>query len=637
MNIIPPKVQLRKNLKLLLILLFFHFQAYAYGGESKFDLNQIEGELIVSIADLSFFEDQSNSLDFKDLVFQKGGGLFVEDKNFKKNNFNPAYTYWVRMAIKKEKEDDKIWLLEFYDQSINSIIAYIPKNENTYFTEKMGSGLPFSERKFSHKNFHVTVPADLDGERYFYFKVQSNQKADIRIAIRSYDRFIYYSLNEYLFYGLFYGMISIIAFYNLIVLFAVRELKYVYYIFYILSVALFTMSLDGIGYQFIWPNFPEFNNLANGVFSFSVIFWAILFTLRFFNTERRAKNFHVLLIGSLILKTIYFLLGLFVNPRFFEIGYYDVIPFCLIFITGIIVWVKGYKSARLFVLAYGILFIGAVIKFLANAAIIPHNIPIYYSLHFAFLLEMILLSFALGDRIRILKKNRDKALGNSILQYRENMILKEKVNKELEQKVKERTLELEEKNLLLETYNQQLIEYDQEIKRINAQLDRDNWRLKSSIRNSLKDRLANKLLTYGEFKTIFPDTAACNRYLESLKWSEKFSCKNCDGTKCSNGPKLFTKRCSKCGYIESVTAGTIFHGVRFPLEKAFFIAYTIIAKSEPLTLDKLAEELDLRRNTVWSFKKKVISNISNGELQQGLEWEDLVFANTKEDLGHKIK
>lgn len=626
------QVQFVKSSIFSLFLVLLHLPVRVYGAESKFDLNQIKSELIVSIADLSFVEDKTNSLTFQDLATKEGGRLFVEDKNFKKNNFNPAYTYWVRMAIRKEFKDDKIWLLEFYDQSINSIIAYIPKDQNSYVSHKMGSDLPFSERKFSHKNFHVTVPSGLDGERYFYFKVQSSQKADIRIAIRSYDRFIFYSLNEYLFYGLFYGMISIIAFYNLIVFFAVREFKYAYYIFYLLSVALFTMSLDGIGYQFIWPNSPEFNNLAIGVFSFSVIFWAILFTLRFFSTDRRAKRFHILLIGSLILKTIYFLLGMFINPRFFEIGYYDVIPFCLIFITGIYVWVKGYKSARLFVLAYGILFIGAVIKFLANAAIIPHSIPIYYSLHFAFLLEMILLSFALGDRIRILKRNRDKALENSILQYKENMVLKEKVNKELEQKVKERTLELEEKNLLLETYNQQLIEYDQEIKRINAQLDRDNWKLKSSIRNSLKDRLANKLLTYGEFKTIFPDTAACNRYLESLKWSEKFSCRNCEGTKCSNGPKLFTKRCSKCGYIESVTAGTIFHGVRFPLEKAFFIAYTIIAKSEPLTLNQLAEELDLRRNTVWSFKKKVISNVSKEELQQGLEWEDLVFANAKEEF-----
>ncbi|UJP63405.1 7TM diverse intracellular signaling domain-containing protein [Mongoliitalea daihaiensis] len=620
--------------KLFTICLFFLLMNLSSGilaRDTKIDLSKIKQEIIISIADLSFVEDKTNSLTFDELLSNSKDSLFIENPNFKKNNFNSNYTYWVRLPIVKNNHEDKIWLVEFYDQSINSIQAYVPVGNNTFKRYQMGSALPFSERKFNHKNFHVVVPSELDGEHYFYFQIQSNQKADVRIAIRSYDRFIYYALNEYLFYGLFYGMISIIAFYNLIVLFAVRELKYVYYIFYLLSVALFTMSLDGVGYQFIWPNFPEFNNLANGVFSFSVIFWAILFALRFFNTDRRAKRFHVFLIGSLILKTVYFLLGIFISPKYFEIGYYDVIPFSLIFITGIYVWIKGYKSARLFVLAYGFLFIGAVVKFLANAAIIPHNIPIYYSLHFAFLLEMILLSFALGDRIRILKRNRDKALRNSILQYRENMVLKEKVNKELELKVKERTLELQEKNSLLETYNQQLIEYDQEIKRINAQLDRDNWKLKSSIRSSLKDRLANRLLSFDEFKTIFPDTAACNRYLENLKWSGEFKCRNCSGNKCSNGPKLFTKRCSKCGYIESVTAGTIFHGIRFPLEKAFFIAYTMIAKSDPLTLDQLAAELNLRRNTIWSFKKKISQNVSNQELKNGLEWEDLILSKIHEE------
>src|SRR5690606_1118190 len=141
-----------------------------------------------------------------------------------------------------------------------------------------------------------------------------------------------------------------------------------------------------------------------------------------------------------------------------------------------------YKVARFFVIAYGMLFIGVTIKALVNAAIIPHHTLFYYSLHIAFLLEMLLLTFALADRVRILKDNRDRAMQRTIRQMETNAELKEKVNRELEHKVKERTQELEEKNRLLEEYARKVSEKDEEIKRINSLLDKDNYKLKSSIR-----------------------------------------------------------------------------------------------------------------------------------------------------------
>ena len=274
-------------------------------------------------------------------------------------------------------------------------------------------------------------------------------------------------------------------------------------------------------------------------------------------------------------------------------------------------------------MAYGVLFIGISIKVLANYAIIPHNTLVYYSLHFAFLVEMVLLSFALGDRIRLMKEIRDKALKRSLLQYKENISLKEKVNKELESKVSARTAELQAKNKLLETYNSQLQEKDEEIKRINALLDKDNWKLKSSIRASFRARLTQKSLTLSEFREIFPDSSACYRYLEELKWGEGFRCRHCDNSKYGKTPKVFSRRCTKCGYINSVTSGTVFHGIKFPLDKAFYIIYASYITQEKLTLDQLATTLDLRRNTIWAFRKKVQTRIANSE-ESDPGWEEIV-------------
>ncbi|NVJ45547.1 MAG: transposase, partial [Cytophagia bacterium] len=194
-----------------------------------------------------------------------------------------------------------------------------------------------------------------------------------------------------------------------------------------------------------------------------------------------------------------------------------------------------------------------------------------------------------------------------INQQKENAELKDKVNKELEEKIKDRTRQLEEKNLLLASTNQKLIEQTKDINAINSKLDLDNWKLKNNIKEILQDRLINKNLNLEQFQKIFSDQQTCYRFLEKLKWGNGYHCSKCGNTKYNEGKTKFMRRCSKCGYNESVTSNSIFHGIRFPIEKAFFILYVTNNRQKEYTLDQLSEMLDLRRNTIWNFKKKIES------------------------------
>ncbi|HSJ69573.1 MAG TPA: 7TM diverse intracellular signaling domain-containing protein [Anditalea sp.] len=615
------------------LIIFIHFclfltvinesTAQRVSGASTLKINDALEERIFSISQLEFYEDKTNSLEFADIIKPNFQDKFKINPTFSKSYFNTDYTYWVKLSLEKNPSSQKQWIMEFYDQTIDRIELHAPDSENNYSMTLMGDAYNFGQRNFKHKNFEIVLENSSEGISNYYIKINSSQKADIRIAIRSLNRFIYYALNEYFIYGIFYGMILIIALYNILVYFAVREIKYLYYTFYLASVGIYAMSIDGIAFQYLWPNYPEWNQVANGIFSYSIVVWAMLFSMKFLSTKTRAPYMHYILQLILVAKTCLFMYGLFWQPSFLEIKYYDVIPFFFVFFASIYIWTRGYKVVRFFVIAYGVLFVGMGIKILTNAAIIQHYTLIYYSLHIGFLIEMLLLTFALGDRIRILKDNRDRALKRSLNQIKINYELKDKVNKELENKVKKRTIELEQKNHLLESFNAQLLEKDEEIKRINSLLDRDNWKLKSSIKQSFQARLDNDSLSYEEFIKIFPDSSACYRYLEDLKWSKKFECRSCRHIKSSKGPKLFSKRCSKCGYIESVTAGTVFHGVKFPLEKAFYIVYIIISKNQILTLEQLAQILDLRKNTVWSFRKKINGIFADKGLKT-LQWKDVL-------------
>lgn len=560
-------------------------------------------EVVLFIHDLPIVIDSTASLGFESILGAQK--QFRVHPGFKPKDYCVTCTYWVKVPLLVGNELDSKWMLEFYDQTIDQITAFFPTETGDYVIKEVGDKYDFRNKDFTHKNFQWILNTELSGQQNLYFKVQSHSYADVRIVIRTVNDFVGYALSEYFLYGIFYGMIFVISIYNVLIFFAIKERKYLFYTFYIISVGIYSMCVDGMAFQYLWPNQPEWNQYAYGTALFSLIFWSLLFSRRFLTTGVRVPKLHKLLTAVLFIRSGLFLYALLFDHSLFEQRNIEIIPLTIIFYTSIYVWYKGYKPARFFVTAYGILFLGFLLKALLYLSVIPFVTLSYYSLHICFILEMLFLTYALSDRVRILKDNRDKALKRIIKQHQENAELKDKVNKELEEKIRERTRQLEEKNLMLAETNQQLIEQKQEVNAINSQLDLDNWKLKNNIKEILQDRLINKNLSLEQFSKIFPDKSACYLFLEKLKWSSGYHCNRCGNHKYFEGKNKFIRRCSKCGYNESVTSNTIFHNIRFPIEKAFFILYVTNNRQKDYTLDQLSEMLDLRRNTVWNFKKKI--------------------------------
>lgn len=586
-------------------------------------------EHIFTLNELTYFIDPSDTLSIETASSVSFVDRFLRHDSYQNADFQTGAAYWIRMPVQYHSRSKKIWIFEFYDQTIDQLEAFVPQNNGSYQNSLTGDQYPFEQRTFLHKNFEIQLPNHGDTTVYYYFKVRSHDFADIRIAFRSIDRFIYYVLNEYFLYGTFYGMILIISLYNFLVYLAIREIKHIFYIFYILSVALYAMSLDGIGFQYIWPSHPEWNNVAVGVALYSLIIWALIFTRRFLSTRANASRLDKVLKWMIVARTVLFLIALFIFPQLFSYRNIEIIPLSLIFYTGIIVWYKGYRPARFFVIAYGILFLGFFIRMMVYLNVLPFTIISHYSLHLSFALEMLFLTFALGDRIRILKDNRDRALKRIIHQHEFNMQLKDKVNRELEDKVKERTVALDNKNQQLEESNQKLERQAIEINQINSLLDLDNWKLKNSIKEVLNERLMEKTMDYAQFKTLYPDSLACYRSLENLKWEKGFQCRKCGNEKYFEGAQKFARRCTRCGYNESITAYTMFHSIKFPIEKAFYIVYLAVSGKKESTLEALSQRLGIGLNSVWGFRSKAIERIKDLEIRgrklSAGRWEEVIL------------
>jgi len=117
-------------------------------------------------------------------------------------------------------------------------------------------------------------------------------------------------------------------------------------------------------------------------------------------------------------------------------------------------------------------------------------------------------------------------------------------------------------------------------------------------------------LTEEELKLLFESDEACLGFLAGLKWSDGFTCRKCGNTNSCPGKTPHSRRCTKCKSEESATTGTIFHNCKFPISKAFYIAFHVCKGKEEISTYEYARRLSLRQMTCWNFKNKMVAALS---------------------------
>jgi hypothetical protein len=115
-----------------------------------------------------------------------------------------------------------------------------------------------------------------------------------------------------------------------------------------------------------------------------------------------------------------------------------------------------------------------------------------------------------------------------------------------------------------------------------------------------------KSLSLFEFQGKFPDEDSCVKYLAELKWSDGYSCKQCRHRHYCKGNSRYDRQCTRCRYIGSAKAGTLFQGCRFSVLKAFYIVYYVSTNRNGISSTELSRKLALRQKTCWLFKQKAM-------------------------------
>ncbi len=396
--------------KVILFFIFYYlvFLTSSFGQELKVQGN---GSRQAIGLNTSFFVDKEKNINFKEIQALQAQGKFeISKKEIPNFGFSEA-RIWLYFEVDLNKAYGESWLLEFAYPLIDHLNYYHQSGDHEFSSFETGDFHPFTQRAFLNKHFVFPFPNREDKKHKFFISIEGRDTLEAPIYLWEVEDFYHVDHNLQLINGAYFGLMSVMMVYNLILFYLIRERVYLYYVAYILSFTAFTLTLTGYGFEYLWPDFPVWAKNSRPVFiGFNVIFIGF-FTSDFLDTKAKLpklyKTIQILMISALLSS----LLGLF---GFFKISItWAVLTAApaagVVFATAVYRFFQGYYPARLFIAGWSFFLIGIFIYCLKAIGILQPTFFVRYGMQLGTVIEVVLLATALAERINIMKKEREVA------------------------------------------------------------------------------------------------------------------------------------------------------------------------------------------------------------------------------------
>lgn len=202
--------------------------------------------------------------------------------------------------------------------------------------------------------------------------------------------------------GVFFGFMGVMAVYNLILYFSLKDKAYLLYVGTAVFSLLTTLATNNISGQYFWPNYPELDGIIYITFAGISMFFSSRFAAEFLKLkeyDKRLDRFMWVIAYFSLLLTV---LSLFLTiEQITPFGRWLVLlSFPSYIIVAIIAYRKGFIVAKFYLIAWIPYALGLITRTMHGAGWLPTNQLILSSIELGGALEIMLLSFALAYRIK---------------------------------------------------------------------------------------------------------------------------------------------------------------------------------------------------------------------------------------------
>ncbi|MCW3172834.1 sensor domain-containing diguanylate cyclase [Shewanella subflava] len=373
---------------------------------------------------------------------------------------------WLRFSI-YSPDDYQTRILALDNPLLDSIVLYHKVNDTLITSTQMGDSLAFKHRPLQSNTFLFPFALKPGETHQFLLKINTNGSLNLPLVLWSPNDLTQVIETKNLNHGLQIGFLLAIGVFSLFIALASGSFSFSYYSGYVLSLALLMATIYGVSFRYLWPDWPEIQNviipfIIPMVMGFNLMFTEKVLLLKYHNLQM-LRSCRVLAAISFALA---FILPFISYNIAIQILIYFVSLVCTILtlFAAMQVW-AGQRNARLYGLGRVTLLISCIVSGGIYIGLFDIDIPLQTPMMLGVTLEVITMAAVLAIRYNDERKAKLNIQQQALEQAERLRITREESlkaeaesNERLEQMVQERTLELEITLRELNEVNQKLTE-----------------------------------------------------------------------------------------------------------------------------------------------------------------------------------
>jgi signal transduction histidine kinase len=421
-----------------------------------------------------YLEDKQRTMTFEQVSKEAMNEKF---RAFPQDILNLSTTtsaVWLKFDL--AVQSDKRYYIQIDNSDLDSVFFYFPTATGAYNYKVTGKNFPISTESIASTHCIIEVPqSDIKEAQTYYIRLTSKRYIIVDIKAISQNKVLNTLLQRYMIELIFFGVVLLAALYNLFVFLAIRDISYLYYVIYSVLIGLNIANIRGYLGLFIpqWRGeiVTQYSFLSGALY----IPFITLFTISFLKVKQYSPWTYRGLMALLFISILHIITNLlgFGGVLFKALHTFLLVNVACYVFTGWVIYRKGYKPAGYFLASWGIFAIFTTIAVMAYTNnFIPFTSFSKYYTPLGAMLETIISALGLANRINILKEEKEEL-------QKEHITYIEQQKELLEQKVNERTLELNVKTSEIEIQNAELKQYQHELLAINELLSQSNDLIKS--------------------------------------------------------------------------------------------------------------------------------------------------------------
>lgn len=384
-------------------------------------------------------KDPGNNMTAAEVLRSTEAGLASNGDAIASFGFSSA-TYWFSVVLDNPGATPLKRLLVFEPSWLDDIQLTLIQADGRQQQFHGGDYLPFAQRALPNRyiNFELTLPP---GQSLLLVRTQTTDPFQIGMTLWERSAFFRADGKELLYLGLIYGCIGAMLLYNLMLYFSIREKAYLAYVAYLAAFLLMNNATNGTLFALLWPDSPSWGNWAHSVFIYAILLTGLAFSITFLDLRTKMPGLYrwsVWLFGGIAVSffiTALFGYGVHVFSSILWVSIYT--PFVLT--LGALSLLAGNQAARYFLPATAAGFIGSLVTALTVLGYVPYSVYGFRAVEVGMLIDAVLLSMALADRLRLARADAEAARSKLIETTHTYA-------QQLEETVAKRTVELRQAN-----------------------------------------------------------------------------------------------------------------------------------------------------------------------------------------------